>query len=208
MDGVFMKKIINRIVILALIVSTVFAISLIKDRRTLKNELIRLHIVGASNGEHDQNVKLSVRDAVVDSLSEALSNVTDVEQARQYIRTHLPKIQAVANDTLCRLGVDQQAVVTFLEEEFPTRQYDTFALPSGIYQALRITIGEGRGRNWWCVVFPSMCYGASSADVEGVAAGAGFSPALTDSITGKQGYQIRFFILDVIGQIENFFHMN
>ncbi len=201
-----MKKIIKRIAILAFAVMLIFTATLLKDRQTLKSQLVRLHVVGASNSETDQNIKLSVRDAVIASLNEALQNATDITQAKDYINAHLPQIEAVANNTLQKLGVDQQAVVQFMEEEFPIREYDTFSLPSGIYQSLRITIGEGEGRNWWCVVFPTLCMGASSADVEDTAAGAGFSQELTDSITGKQGYKIRFYFLDVLGRIENLFN--
>lgn len=206
MDGVFMRKIIKRIGILAILVMAVFAFALIRDRETLKNELVRLHVVGASNSQQDQSIKLSVRDAVLDSLGEALREATDVQQAKQYIQTHLPQIEEVANNTLAQLGVDSTAVVQFMEEEFPVRDYDTFSLPSGVYQSLRIVIGEGSGRNWWCVVFPTLCVGATSADVEDVAAGAGFSDELTDTITGKEEYKIRFFLLDVLGRVENFFH--
>ena len=189
-----------------LIAAVLSLCTLLTDRQTLKTELVRLHVVGASNGEHDQNVKLSVRDAVVQSLNAAMEGITDAQQAKEYIRSHLPEIEAVANRTLQALGESKQAVVTFLQEEFPTRIYDTFSLPSGIYDSLRITIGEGKGRNWWCVVFPSLCMKATSAEVNSAAAGAGFSTGLSNAMTGQEGYQIRFYLLDVLGKIENLFH--
>lgn len=201
-----MRKIIKRISILAILVAVIFSAALIRDRQTLKNQLVRLHVVGASNSQQDQSIKLSVRDAVLASLHEALRDATDVQQAKQYIRSHLPQIEETANHALQQLGVDSTAVVQFLEEEFPSREYDTFSLPSGVYQSLRIIIGEGNGRNWWCVVFPTLCMGAASANVEDAAAGAGFSNELTDTITGKQEYRLRFFLLDVLGRVENFFH--
>lgn len=201
-----MKKIIKRLSILAMAVAVLFVVALIKDRQTLKNELVRLHVVGASNSQQDQSIKLSVRDAVLASLGEALHDFADVQQAKQYIQAHLPQLEAAANETLRQLGVDQQAVVQFVEEEFPVREYETFSLPSGVYQSLRIIIGEGSGRNWWCVIFPTLCMGATSAEVEDVAAGAGFSEALVDTITENEGYRIRFYLLDVLGRVENFFH--
>ena len=100
--------------------------------------------------------------------------------------------------------MQQRAVVTFLKEKFPVREYDSFTLPSGVYESLRITIGDGEGRNWWCVVFPKLC--VSAASVEDTAAGAGFSEPLTDAITQKQGYRIRFLLLDILGKIENLFY--
>ena len=202
----FMLKAIKGIAFLTLAGVLMLSCSLIRDHRTLHDELIRLHVVGRSNSEQDQSIKLSVRDAVLNTLREALNDLPDMEQAKQYIASHLPQIEEAANNALRQLGVDSKAVVSFLKEEFPTRAYDTFSLPSGIYQSLRITIGEGEGRNWWCVVFPTLCMGASVSDTKDVAVGAGFSQELTDTITGQKEYQIRFYLLDVLGRLENFFH--
>lgn len=200
-----MSRTIKRITVLSVFVAVIFGITLIRDRQMLNENLIRLHVVGASDRVDDQNTKLLVRDAIVASLSEALRDVTDVQEAKLYIETHLPEIESVANDTLRRLGIKQNAVARFMEEEFPAREYETFSLPSGVYRSLRIVIGDGSGQNWWCVVFPSLCLEASSDAVEDEAAGAGFSQELTDTITGKQNYKIRFYLLDVLGKIENFF---
>lgn len=199
-----MKKIISLTALLALCASIWFVGTLISDREKLEQELVRLHVVGASNSEHDQSVKLSVRDAVLQSLEQMLEGITDAQQAKAYIRTHLSQIEEAANEALRALGETKQAAVSFLKEEFPVREYDTFSLPSGIYDSLRIVIGEGEGRNWWCVVFPQMCYSATSSGVKEVTAGAGFSNGLTNAITGE--YEIRFFLLDVLGKAQNFFH--
>lgn len=196
-----MKKIIALALILALGASIWFVADLISDRQTLQSELVRLHVVGASNSDHDQAIKLQVRDAVLAVLEPMMEGITDAQQAKSYIRTHLPQIEEAANCALAQLGETKRAVVSFMKEEFPIREYDSFTLPSGIYDSLRIVIGEGEGKNWWCVVFPKMCY---SAAVKDVAAGAGFSEELTNSITGE--YRIRFFLLDMVGKAENFFH--
>jgi stage II sporulation protein R len=206
MDGVFMLKTIKGIGVLFIGAAFLFSISLLRDHKILKNELVRLHVVGQSNSEEDQSVKRSVRDTVLTCLEDLLHGITDVEQAKQRIQSCLPQIEEAANKALRQLGVDSKAVVRFLKEEFPIRDYDTFSLPSGIYQSLRVIIGEGEGQNWWCVVFPTLCMGSSAADVEDVAAGAGFSENLADTITGSQGYRIRFYLLDVLGKLENFFH--
>lgn len=201
-----MLKAIRRLGVVALVAGLVFAFCLIRDHRTPQSELIRLHVVGASNSEEDQNVKLIVRDSVLASISDVMQKLPDMEQAKEYIVSYLPQIEEAANHALRQLGVDSNAVVRLLKEEFPACDYDTFSLPSGIYQSLRVTIGEGEGRNWWCVVFPTLCMGASTADVEDVAAGAGFSESLTNTITGVREYRIRFYRLDVLGRLENFFH--
>lgn len=92
-------------------------------------------------------------------------------------------------------------------EEFPTRVYDTFQLPAGLYEALRITIGEGEGHNWWCVVFPTLCVPASSEGFQETAEAAGFSDRLAGTLTRDSGgYEVRFRLLDWLGQVKNWFH--
>ena len=201
-----MKKILMRIALCAMIGGFVWCWGLITDRQTLNEELIRLHVLANSDSEEDQAIKLRVRDAVVDSLSEAMTNIGDIDQARAYIEENLPKIQKTANDALKALGCAEMAQVSLRKEFFDTRHYDTFSLPAGIYEALRITIGAGEGRNWWCVVFPTLCVPAASEGFEDVTAGAGFADALTAALEGKQGYQVRFFLLDMLGRMEGYFH--
>ena len=205
MDGVFMRKIIRFATLLLVIVFALELIGIAKDKQTLRESLIRLHVVAASDTQEDQAVKLQVRDAVIAYVEEALSHVMTVEEAKVWLQENLPGIQAAANDVLRKLGLSDTAVVTLASEAFPEREYDTFSLPSGIYESLRVTIGEGQGRNWWCVVFPELCLPAAGESTEDVAAGAGFSEELTDTVTRKNGYTIRFYFLDVLGRIENFF---
>ena len=199
-----MKKLLNRVVICFSLVALVYAWALIADRQKLEQELIRLHVVAASDSEEDQAVKLRVRDAVLESLSRGLGEVTDVEGARDYIRENLPRLEAAANEALAAAGISDLATVKLRTEEFAARVYDTFSLPAGVYDTLRVTIGEGAGHNWWCVAFPSLCLPATTEGFEAVAAGAGFSRDLTDTLTGE--YEVRFLLLDLVGQIENFLH--
>lgn len=180
--------------------------SLIVDRVILNDEVIRLHVVANSDAQEDQDIKLQVRDAVNDYLGELLANVTSVEEAKAYIQESLPKIQKVANEVLIRCGVEPDAVVTFCKETFGTRLYDTFRLPAGLYEALQVTIGEGEGQNWWCVAFPTLCVPATSEGFEDVAAGAGFPERLSDALQEQESCSIRFFLLDCMGRLENFFH--
>ena len=202
-----MREIIKWTGLLLAFVLFVSAVDLMSDRRKLHDELIRLHVVGASDGEADQKVKLLVRDAVNGWLTEELRGIHNAEQAREYLRTHLSQIEAVANLALEEAGVADRAAVSFLEEEFPVREYDTFTLPSGVYHSLRIRIGEAEGRNWWCVVFPTLCLGSTAEEVKDTAVSSGFDESLTDALTGTEGYEIRFFLLDCLGMLENFFHL-
>jgi len=176
--------------------------TLISDRQRLREELIRLHVVAASDSPEDQARKLEVRDAVTKSLQSDLQNIKDAEQAKQYLQAKLPYIQEVARNTLRSLGCEDGVSVSLCREAFDTRVYDTFTLPAGVYEALRIVIGEGQGKNWWCVVFPGLCIPAASEGFETVAAGAGFPEALNQSLSGESNWDLRFGILDAMGKLE------
>ena len=191
----------------ALVLAVAFTINffgLVEDKQTLQDSLIRLHVVAASDSQEDQAVKLQVRDAVIAYVEAALDHVMTIEEAKVWLQENLPRIQEAANDVLQKLGLSHRAAVTLQQEAFPEREYDTFSLPSGVYDSLRITIGEGQGHNWWCVIFPSLCLPAAGESTQSVAAGAGFSDTLTDTLTRKEDYKLRFYFLDVLGKIENF----
>lgn len=203
MDGVIMKKL---LILLLLAAAIVWGGGIIKDRQTLRNELIRLHVVGASNAEEDQAVKLQVRDAIIGQLESVMSQMPDVETAKAYLQAHLQELEDISNKALEAAGSTAGAVVTLAQEAFPTREYDTFSLPAGVYESLRITIGEGEGRNWWCVVFPGFCSAATSAQMKDTAVGAGFSEELGTTLTEKPQTKVRFFVLDCLGWLENLFY--
>lgn len=195
-----MGKHLKRIGILGSIVVLVWFGGLLGDAARLREDILRLHVVANSDSQEDQTVKLQVRDAILGSLEDGLANLTDAEQAVEYVREMLPKIEAVANEALAAAGFSETVTVSLTEEAFSRRDYDTFSLPAGIYQSLRVVIGEGEGQNWWCVVFPQMCISATSEEVAEVS---GFSDTLDATLTGE--YEIRFWLLDKLGQIRNFF---
>jgi len=201
-----MRKGLKRVGICFLVVCLVWAVMIVANKQTLRNELIRLHVVAASDSEEDQALKLQVRDAVINSLRENMENVADAEQAKIYLQENLPKIEALANRVLRAAGSTDVATVSLQLEEFSTRYYDTFTLPAGIYEALRITIGAGQGHNWWCVVFPTLCVGATVEEFEETAQCAGLPDALTAALAGEETYEVRFLILDALGRLENFLH--
>ena len=201
-----MVKLLKRVGLAAAFTALVMLGMLIADRQRLERDLIRLHVVANSDSGEDQAVKLQVRDAILANLDAQIGSFTDIDQVKAYLAAHLPELERIANQVLEQAGFAERAAVSLTDEEFPTRQYDTFSLPAGIYQSLRVVIGEGEGKNWWCVVFPSLCYGATSADVEDMAVSAGFSDPLANTLTREDGYEIRFFLLDWLGRVENFFH--
>lgn len=196
-----MGRKLKRIGILAFVVAFVWLGGLLADKQALREDILRLHVVAASDSEEDQAVKLEVRDAIVASLQQGLADLTDMEQAKAYVQQMLPKLEEAANSVLTAAGFDEKATVSLMEEEFPIREYDSFTLPSGVYNALRVVIGEGEGHNWWCVVFPQLCLSATAEEFVEMS---NFSDTLNDSLTGR--YEIRFWLLDKLGQLENFLH--
>jgi stage II sporulation protein R len=203
MDGVFMFKLFKTCIFCVLAAFLVWFGTVLADRQTLNENVIRFHVVADSDGVEDQAVKLQVRDAVVEYLQPVLAELPTAEEARAWLEAHLQEIKAVADRILAENGFAETASVTVRKEAFTTRRYDTFTMPAGTYDALRITVGEGQGQNWWCVVFPQLCLPAVSEGFEDTAAGAGFSDSLTGALEGE--YQVRFFVLDCLGWLENFF---
>ena len=194
-----MKRHMKRIGWVALTVACIWLWGIVTDSGDLRENLLRLHVVGASNSQEDQAVKLQVRDAVLGSLEEGLRNMTDPQEAWDYVSRMLPQVEAAANRALAAAGFSETVQVSLTEEAFPTREYDTFSLPAGVYKALRVVIGEGEGKNWWCVVFPQLC-GAEGAFVE-TASTAGLDPELAKSLEGE--YELRFWVLEKLGELKN-----
>ena len=202
-----MRKI-AKLLLTSLLLVAFWIVDVVHDRQTLSNDLIRLHVVANSDSEEDQTIKLRVRDAVTGYLQEKMSHITDKDAAMALLQQHIDRLTELANQVLTELGVSDRAEITLTKETFPTRQYDTFTLPAGVYESLRIRIGEAEGRNWWCVVFPSLCFQAVGEDFTDTAAGAGFDEPLTGALEGEAPYQVRFFLLDCLGWLQNFFHQN
>lgn len=200
-----MIKILKVVTVLALALVLVYSGTLIRDKGQLRDGILRLHVVADSDGQEDQTVKLKVRDAVLDVVEDVTDGAKNRDEAIAVLREKMSELERVANEVLDEAGITDRATVSLNEEEFPTRVYDTFILPAGVYDSLRITIGSGEGKNWWCVVFPNLCVPAASEEVEDTAVAAGFSRSLSGAITGKKPYHVRFYLLDCLGRLENFF---
>lgn len=126
---------------------------------TLKvDEYFRMHIRANSNSDSDQNIKYCVRDSVVEALSPILCDVTSKTQAMQLLDSNLDLVVSTANKVLSDAGFEYTASADIRTELFPTRSYDDVTLASGIYDSLIISLGTGTGDNWWCVVYPPLCF--------------------------------------------------
>ena len=192
-----MKKRIISLVLLGVSVLTVTACAVLQAQsQRMAEKIIRLHVVANSDSDADQAVKLCVRDAVLREAQNVLSGANDVKQA---IQAQLPALEAAANAELRRQGSGDTARVSFRRELFPTRDYDTFSLPSGVYQSLRVTIGQGTGHNWWCVIFPSLCVPATADGFAEAAAAGGFTDAEISLMTRANGaYAVKFRSLELL----------
>ena len=196
-----------RLTVTCLLIYGAFCLGgIMQDRQTLSDDVIRLHVVAASDSEEDQAVKLRIRDAVVEKLSDAMDAVPSAADAKAFLAEHLDEIEETANQVLAQAGFLDTVTVSLGTEAFDTRVYDTFTLPAGVYESLRIVVGEGEGKNWWCVVFPSLCVPQTTHDFADAAVGSGFSDTLASTVSNEEGYEIRFFLLDCLGRLQNLFH--
>ncbi|PLR76811.1 stage II sporulation protein R [Bacillus sp. V3-13] len=124
----------------------------------IPNEAIRLRILANSDSEQDQAIKRLVRDAVNEEISEWVADLTSIEEARSLIRSRLPDIQKIAEQVVAREKSSQPVKAEFDRVKFPTKLYGQFLYPAGEYEAILISLGEGKGANWWCVLFPPLCF--------------------------------------------------
>ena len=163
---------------------------------------VRLHVIANSDSEHDQSVKLLVRDSVLSELQSLLSQVQSHEDALQIIEENLEHLRTVCNETLEALGEEPTAELYFKQEKYPTRHYENISLPAGVYQSLQIRLGDAEGQNWWCVLFPTLC--TSAAKTEEALIKTGFTSDQIGVLTNGENpkYKLKFKILEFFG--ENF----
>lgn len=207
MDGVFMKiRIFVWILCVALMASFLYAADSLLMQRDIAFKTIRLHVVANSDSAADQQQKLHVRDAVLRSVAELTAQCGDVRSAREQIAAHIDEISTAACTVLSKEGSDACVTVSLCDEAFETRVYDTFTLPAGVYPSLRVRIGAAEGKNWWCVVFPSLCTAASTEEFEEAAQSGGFSAQETEVVTGgKRKYRFRFRTLELLETVASWF---
>lgn len=159
--------------------------------------LVRLHVIAASDDATEQAIKLDVRDAVLSYLEPRLDSAADIAGAEALIEANLEGIAAAAESA----AQGREVNVTLGEEYYPTREYDTFSLPAGRYQSLRVTLGEGAGHNWWCVVFPPLCLTAAESEAAFEELD-GETRAIISSDGG--GVQFKFRLLELWGELMEF----
>ena len=161
-------------------------------QKQLAGKMIRLHVIANSDSERDQTLKLQVRDAVLDYTTSVLEQSRDRNDAAQRLSETLPEIQRLAASEICSRGYDYAVTARLERTEFPHKDYDSFSLPAGEYTALRLVIGEGKGHNWWCVVYPPLCT-AAATDLQDVAAASEMNDGDIALLTAENGkYVLKF----------------
>ncbi len=198
-----MKKNILKIeasLLAALLIACVLNISSFSEEcRDIRSKMLRMHVIANSDEDFDQELKLKVRDAVLQKGKSIFDGSVTKDEATEKITPHIDELEEAAKKVIKENGFDYDVKVKVGEEYFNTRVYDgNVTLPAGYYTAVTVTIGEGKGHNWWCVMFPPMCLPAASKECE-------LSEVLDDGevdvVEGGKKYKLKFKIVEIY---ENF----
>ena len=200
-----MKKKLLRIeisLLVALIICGVLNINAFSQQcESIREKMLRMHVVANSDSEEDQQLKLKVRDTVLSAGKEIFDGSITSSEAQEKITPHIDYLENVALDTIKNEGFDYGVEITVENEYFNTRTYDNIVtLPAGYYNAIKVIIGEGKGQNWWCVMFPPICLPTAVAECE-------ISDVLTEDeteiVTETEKYKFKFKIVEFFEEIFN-----
>ncbi|MBO5127746.1 MAG: stage II sporulation protein R [Clostridia bacterium] len=175
----------------------------IAGEHRIYEDVLRLHVIAESDSADDQALKLKVRDAVLACVSAAVGDCTSFEEANAVVTAMSEEIQSAAEACVRENGGNCSVAVELSPEKYPRRDYGSACLPAGVYQSLRVTLGDGAGKNWWCVLFPTVCirFARETADEDAYIA-AGFTPEEYRIITGNDGgWKIKFRILEILADV-------
>ncbi|WP_088104400.1 stage II sporulation protein R [Halalkalibacter urbisdiaboli] len=160
-----------------------------------QDEAIRLRILANSDSIKDQALKRDIRDKVNKAITEWVTDVQDLEAAKEAIQSNLDEIEAIVANELEKQGLDQTYEVSFDEVQFPTKVYGNIVYPAGYYNAVLITLGEGKGENWWCVLFPPLCF-LDMANGEAVEAEEE-EETETEIVEEREEIEVSFFLVEI-----------
>lgn len=170
----------------------------------LRQGVLRLHIVANSDSEADQNLKLAVRDEILKSSVDIFKNCNNVDQAIAIASKNIETINTIANNVLKQSDFGYEANVSVGSKYFNTRVYDDFTLPAGNYTSLIVDLGEAKGKNWWCVVFPCVCVpSASDATLTD-----GVSSYAADTAENASQYKIKFKTVELYEKFKKYLQKN
>ena len=177
-----------------------------QEQQELADSVIRLHVIANSDSEADQALKLAVRDRVLEQAEGLYPQEATLAEAQAALEGQLNALAAAGREVVEERGYDYPVAAQLTDCWFPTKEYEDFALPAGNYTALRVTIGEGKGQNWWCVAFPPLCLGAASETVDQAAQAGLFTPGQAALVTQDgEGYVLKFKAMEWLGELQGFF---
>lgn len=169
----------------------------------ISDNVMRLHILANSDSDEDQQLKLKVRDAVLTEAYKWYGDAKTLEEANSSICTHLQSIEKAAQNVLKEENSSYDVKVEVTDMHFSTRDYEDFSLPAGKYRTLRVSIGEAEGKNWWCMVYPSLCVPVSNETQTDAFSNIG--EAESDIITNPGDYKVKLKIVEIFEDIRSFF---
>lgn len=177
-----------------------------EEDAALYDSVLRLHVLADSDSESDQAAKLAVRDALLEVTRPILEGCASRDEAEARLAGKLSLLEQTAREVLAEQGKDYGATALLGVERYPTRTYASAALPAGEYLSLRVVLGEGDGKNWWCVLFPPLCLSAATEqdeEVEEICIAAGLTPEQYRLITDSEGrrYTVRFKLLELLSSL-------
>ncbi|MEE1261597.1 stage II sporulation protein R [Ruminococcus sp.] len=196
-------KLIIKAVCISFVLTVVYSmIPFHAECRCISDDTFRLHILANSDSEADQSLKLKVRDRVLEYTEELFESAPDKNAAESAVRDNLQSIANIAYGEVLRSGFDYPVRAEVTRMYFTTRYYDNYTLPSGMYDALRISIGAAEGHNWWCVMYPSICL-SSATEREDRA-----KQVYSDSeyeIVADEKYEYKFKVVELFEQLKALF---
>ena len=177
-----------------------------QEQKELADSVIRFHVIANSDSQEDQALKLAVRDRVLEKAESLYPEGATLDQAQAALEGHLSTLSAAGRAVVEEQGYDYPVTAVLEDCWFPTKEYEGFALPAGNYTALRVTIGEGKGQNWWCVAFPPLCLGAASETMDQALEAGHFTSDQGALVTGDgESYVLKFKAMELLGEIQGFF---
>ncbi len=195
------KRIIEISLCLALIASAFFSVyEFDNDCKDLRNEVLRLHILANSDSDEDQQIKLAVRDELLNCGNELFSGETNIDNVKSILTDEQKVLTDAANKVLVENGFDYKAKINLTNGYFTTRTYENYTLPAGNYIALKVVLGEGEGHNWWCVMFPPLCLPAATDKNE---TDIYFNPKTESVVKSSPEYEIRFKLIEILEKIRD-----
>lgn len=195
-----LSKKIKLSVTVGIVVAILFSIcSFAKTSEEIRSDVLRLHVIANSDTSVDQNLKLRLRDYILQEGKDIFNGSVNVENAVEKIEPVLPELEKSAKAFVNQAGFDYDVKISLSNEYFTTRTYETVTLPAGKYLALRVVIGSGEGHNWWCVMFPPMCVPAADKkdEIENV-----FSEKEIKLVESKPKYEPRFKVVEIYEQLK------